>query len=106
MVRVTFYRSRKALKGFRMEGHSGYAEQGRDIICASLSSAAYMTVNTITDVIGDRAEITVSPALMKLRVDTDDERTLALLEGFRLHVEALSQEYPSFISCRTFTVKE
>ncbi len=45
--------------GFNLKGHStadAEDEIGK-LVCASISSAAYLTVNTITDVIGDKAEI-------------------------------------------------
>ena len=32
---------------FVVEGHSGYAESGADIVCASVSSAVWMTINGI-----------------------------------------------------------
>ena len=38
--------------GFRVEGHSGYAEEGADIVCAAVSSAAYLIVNSVTEVRG------------------------------------------------------
>lgn len=36
--------------GFSMEGHAEYGEAGEDIVCAAVSSAAYLVVNTLTDV--------------------------------------------------------
>lgn len=47
------------LIGFRISGHSGFAESGSDIVCASISSAAYMAANTITDIINISAEVDV-----------------------------------------------
>ena len=38
------------LVGFVMEGHAGYADPGEDIVCAAVSSVAYMTANTITEI--------------------------------------------------------
>ena len=32
---------------FTVEGHSGYAESGSDIVCASVSSVVWLTVNGI-----------------------------------------------------------
>ena len=53
MIRATFYKKGNKSCGFEISGHSGYAEQGSDIICASVSSAAYMAVNTVTEIIGE-----------------------------------------------------
>ncbi|MBQ3021837.1 MAG: ribosomal-processing cysteine protease Prp [Clostridia bacterium] len=32
---------------FTVDGHSGYAESGADIVCASVSSAVWLTINGI-----------------------------------------------------------
>ena len=40
--------------GFSMEGHAEYGEAGEDIVCAAVSSAAYLVVNTLTDVHQER----------------------------------------------------
>ena len=39
------------LVGFRISGHSGCGEEGNDIVCAAVSSAAYMTANTVTEIL-------------------------------------------------------
>ena len=33
--------------GFSMEGHAEYGEAGEDIVCAAVSSAAYLAANTM-----------------------------------------------------------
>ena len=35
------------LTEFTVDGHSGYAESGSDIVCASVSSAVWLTINGI-----------------------------------------------------------
>lgn len=37
----------KSISGFRSEGHAGYAEHGKDIVCASASVLVANTVNSI-----------------------------------------------------------
>ena len=55
MNKVTIYQdAEKNLLGFRSEGHSGYAEEGEDIVCAGISVLVINTINSIeklTDVI-------------------------------------------------------
>jgi uncharacterized protein YsxB (DUF464 family) len=40
MIKVTFTESHEKLS-LRIEGHAGYAEHGKDIVCASASILAY-----------------------------------------------------------------
>ena len=37
MTTVTFYSEGSRLTGLEMKGHSGYAPQGEDIVCAALT---------------------------------------------------------------------
>ena len=39
MTTVTFHSAEGRLDGFVVEGHSGYAEAGSDIVCAAISAA-------------------------------------------------------------------
>ena len=71
-------------------------EQGR-LVCASVSSAAYMTANTITDVIGDKADIEVTDGKMVLMVKHPSEKTLTVLEGFKIHMQQLEEQYKDCI---------
>ncbi len=106
MIKAVFYRRNKSVAGFEISGHSGYAEVGEDIICASVSSAVYMTANTVTEVIGDKADITESDGYMKLMLKEASEKSEALLEGLFLHVKNLSKDYGKYISCKQKLFKE
>ncbi|MEE0868633.1 MAG: ribosomal-processing cysteine protease Prp, partial [Ruminococcus sp.] len=43
MIKVTFEAGNGVIKNVCISGHSGYAEEGSDIVCAAVSSAAIMT---------------------------------------------------------------
>ena len=52
MTTAAFYSEGSRLTGFEMKGHSGYAPQGEDIVCAALTSAVRLTECAINDVLG------------------------------------------------------
>jgi hypothetical protein len=81
--------------GFRISGHSGSEAKGNDIICAAVSSAAYMTANTITDVIKADAEVMEKDGLMLVRVSDKSVRDCrCIFAGFKLHMLGLEEQYP------------
>ncbi len=87
--------------GFSIKGHSGYSESGSDIVCAAVSSAAYMAVNTITDVIGAKPEIDLSDGFLVLKLSLQDALKCSVItEGLKLHVLALSEQYQDFIKVK------
>ena len=52
MTTVTFCSEGSRIAGFEMQGHSGYAPQGEDIVCAALTSAVRLTECAVNDEIG------------------------------------------------------
>ena len=104
MIRATFYKEGKLFKGFEIKGHSGYADEGEDVICATVSSAAYMAANTVTDVIMAKADITVEDGYMKFTVINDNDFVQVVLKGLYLHVSTLANDYKEYIACTTKTV--
>jgi len=48
MTELTFYQDDLGnIRGFKSEGHSGYAEAGSDIVCSAVSALVINTVNSI-----------------------------------------------------------
>ncbi len=93
MIRVSFKAAHGKLCGFRITGHAG-GEMGQDIVCAAVSSAAYMTANTITDILCASADITVDDGRMDISVTDRVDDCQSILGGFRLHLQALEEQYP------------
>ena len=47
------------ITGFDAVGHSGYAEEGTDIVCAAVTSAVRLVEATVNDVLGLAASVKV-----------------------------------------------
>ncbi len=93
--------------GFDISGHTGLAQAGEDILCAAISSAAYLTANTITDVIGVKAKTAVSDGRMNLLVPEGEEsKCRDLLRGLELHMKQLREQYPKRIRIINLTTRE
>lgn len=87
------------LLGFGIFDHAGFAKEGEDIVCAAVSSAAYLTINTVTDVLHITPEILkVSDANMQLRIESKDAKMAKdILEGLKLHMQGLEEQYSDYI---------
>ena len=81
--------------GFSVKGHSTVNCEDLEgkLVCSSISSATYLVANTITDVIGDKAEIKEADGEMFLKVEKASDKTRVMLDGFKLHMEGLQQQY-------------
>ena len=95
MTKVRFLADSNGIFGFDISGHSSKNsddEVGK-IVCAAVSSAAYMAANTITEIIGDECSAEVSEARMRFSVKEPSIQAIAVLEGFKLHITELSNQY-------------
>ncbi len=99
MTSVKFLADGEAMYGFEISGHSSANcddEVGK-IVCAAVSSAAYMTANTVTEIIGDKAEAEVDEAKMVFVCKKPSDATAKVLLGLKLHLTALADDYSNNI---------
>ncbi len=104
---IARFRSKGGLyTGYTVSGHAGgSANAENNLICAAVSSAAYMTVNTITDVIFCEADCEDRDGYMRVDVTGAGERAEAastVIAGLRLHLKELADTYPGFITLEEF----
>ena len=98
MTRAVFLVKKGSLCGFRLSDHCDADDAGYDIVCAAVSSAAYMTANTLTDVYHFPAAVSVSDGFLSAELSEQDaERCRPLMEGFLLHLTGLQEQYPQHI---------
>ena len=97
MIRVKFLVGNRQLAGFEIKGHADFADIGEDIVCASVSSAAFMAANTVTEIIGANADASAQDGMMRVTLSQSDEQTETVLRGLELHLTELSKQYPENI---------
>ena len=101
MTTVTFHSAGGRIDGFVVEGHSGYAEAGADIVCAAVSAAVGLTECTVNEVLGLGAPVKASEADARIslrlpaKLDEANEHTCQnLLAGLMVYLQAMGEEYP------------
>ena len=101
MITVTFKTNGNLICGFTVSGHSDYAQEGSDIVCAAVSSAVIMSANTITEVQHINTDVTESDGFVNLNLSKSDaEKSRDVLDGLRLHLTALSEQYSKDIKVK------
>lgn len=104
MTTVTFRMDGSRLTGFDAQGHSGYAVQGEDIVCAAITSAIRLVEAVVNDVLGLAASVKIreQDALISLRLPGGlspalEQTCQALLTGLMVYFTQLHDEYPNFV---------
>ena len=101
MTTVTFHMEGERIVGFTVQGHSGYADEGSDIICAAVTSAVRLTECAVNDVLGLEAAVKVKQkdASISLKLpsalgQTNESTCQTLMAALMVHFVQLAEEYP------------
>ncbi len=100
MIKASFTKKNGKFVNFRVSGHSGYSEQGSDIVCAAVSSMVMLTVNTVTEDFGVLASVITEEenAVIDFSVNNSDERAHLIISGLLRELKALENDFPKNIS--------
>ena len=104
MIEVTFHSEGSRLTGFTVQGHSGLASEGGDILCAAVTSAVRLTECAVNDVLGLEAAVKVKEktASISLKLpgglgQTNESTCQTLLTALMVYFVQLHEEYPENI---------
>ncbi len=81
-------------------GHSGYAEAGFDIVCASVSSICITTVNALISIDEDCIEYTDRKGFLKIKIKKHGEVIDKLIGNMINMLIELQQQYKKYIEIR------
>ena len=98
MIKAVFYKKDGLFQGFRISGHSGYAEAGSDIVCASVSSAAMLAANIVTDHLLSRADVSAKDNILSLSLRTEDGDAPKIIAALCEHISAIAEDYEGTVN--------
>ncbi len=96
MTTLTLLKKQQEYVGFRCEGHSGYAEEGEDIVCAAISSMTQFCINCAEQFDVPIAYL-VDEAHLECTVKHPDLTFSGLLAALHTSVAQLQEDYPEYI---------
>ena len=100
MINVIVKKDQKIIKEIKIKGHSGYAEIGKDIVCASVSSMVTLAINVISEINESGVEYTQDNKLIQIRKEIDNPIADKILNVLIKMLEELEIDYPKNIKIR------
>lgn len=104
MTTIKIFKKNEKIVGFECSGHTGYAEQGSDIVCAAVSSLTQSTCLGIIKVLKLKCnyENNAKKALLKIILakslsPEEVDSAQVLFETLIMSIQDLMQEYKNFI---------
>ena len=80
----------------KISGHADFNDYGKDIVCASVSSIIYTTVNAILN-INNEAINYIDNNDITIEILSKDDITLKLIDNMIILLEDLEKQYPKNI---------
>ena len=89
----------KEQASIELKGHAGYAKEGRDIVCASITTACIITANLIEklDLSYNVIDLVCDEGYFRLKVKTVDKTLNGIFENLECTMEDISKQYPKYL---------
>ncbi|HHY35211.1 MAG TPA: ribosomal-processing cysteine protease Prp [Firmicutes bacterium] len=97
MLKVEFLKDGTTVIGFRVRGHAGWDEWGKDVVCAGVSAASHMAFAGLVEILGEGVRLEKSSGYMEVRVPAHTAalpEVKAILRAFELEMKAIQRSYP------------
>lgn len=96
MIKINFQKNDDQINEVIISGHSMFADYGKDIVCAAVSSIVTTTINGIL-IINDQAIYYENKETFKIINQSFDEITNKLLDNLHNLLIDLQKDYPKNI---------
>lgn len=106
MINVLIIKSKQNIITIQATGHSGYAEQGSDIVCSAVSTLMESLANGLTEIVKANANVIVDEEIPHLSVtinETDVEKckhSQVLMQTTALALKEVAKGYSKFINIK------
>ena len=109
MTKVVFLKSGGVFYGFEEHGHTGFGEEGTDILCAALSSMTMLVINAIEVAYASDVDYTVDEKTADIKVvcksalekyEKDEKKRYAvagIITAYYYQLNDLTEEYYDFL---------
>ena len=101
MTTARFYYAGEQCTGCSVQEHSGYAEEGADIVCAAITTAVQTVANLMTEIyclpVAADADAETATITLRLTEAVHSEDAQKLFAGLRLSLQLIADAHPAHI---------
>ena len=109
MTKLVFFRTGGVFYGFEEQGHTGYGEEGDDVLCAALSAMTMLIINTVEVAYASSIDFTIDEETTNIKVRSkaalpeyeEDELKRYAVSGIFLayykQIEDMLEEYYDYL---------
>lgn len=102
MTNVVFKKKDEYLVSFKIKGHSGFDEEGHDIVCSAISMVSQTTLIGILEVLKVDADYCIKDGFLNLSIEKksmeDIKKSQVLLQTMLLGLKSIEKSYSDYIN--------
>lgn len=83
--------------GLTVDGHAGYAEPGKDIVCAAVTALTQTLIKSIEELTDDEIEYRISPGRVDINHRNLSEKSKTLVDSFFIGICQVADEFPEYV---------
>lgn len=84
--------------GISIDGHAGYAENGKDIVCAAVSVLYETLINSLSELTEDRVLYNEADGHSQIYYEDLSEAGMLLVESFFVGVLMITNTYADYVT--------
>lgn len=98
MTKIVIFKKNELIWAYQIKGHSGFEEEGKDIVCSAISTSAQMALVGLKEVLKLEVESDIHDGYMQVKLsDFENEKAQAILKAMELTLEDISKNYSQFV---------
>ena len=80
-----------------ISGHAGYAEAGKDIVCAGVTALAQGLIKSVESLTSDQIQYDITPGRADIHFKDLSEAGRLLVDSFFLGICLIADDFPEYI---------
>lgn len=103
MIDIRYTQHGNHITSLEISGHAGFAESGKDLVCAAVSGITFGLLNAL-DELTDVNNMTVGDNLIQVKVDNPTAESDLLLSAGIIQLKTVQQQNQRFIKIKKMEV--
>lgn len=100
MIKITYKKKEDHINYVKIKGHADYAEEGFDIVCASVSSIAITTVNALIKLDAKSVVYSEDDGFLEIGILKFNDTIDILMNNMISMLEELEEQYKDYIEIK------
>lgn len=83
--------------GITVDSHAGYAEYGKDIVCAGVTALTQTLIGSLKELTSDDIKYDISPGKANIKFGNLSDMSQTLVDSFFIGVCMIADEFPDYV---------